>query len=292
MKFGTPEDLSVLSKLDLSLPPDHPDNSALQSGEAFNVYIGCSAWGLDEWVGDVFPEGTKKKDYLTEYIRRFQVVELNSTFYNIKKANMQSWAEKAKDAPFKYCPKFSRRISHIKRLKEEVFELADYFVEMCLGFGDNLGMTFLQMPENFGSKWFERLHDFIKHLPKDFPVAVELRNEDWYEGEVFDETFTMLKDYNKTAVITDTALNRKIIHQRLTNDKVFVRFAGYEDHPSNLTRLDEWALKLKAWKELGVSEVYFFSKQEDESYAPKFADHMIKAVNQSCGTQIPSPYHI
>eukprot|EP00747_Dinoflagellata_sp_TGD_P069655 gnl/TRDRNA2_/TRDRNA2_156221_c0_seq1.p1 gnl/TRDRNA2_/TRDRNA2_156221_c0~~gnl/TRDRNA2_/TRDRNA2_156221_c0_seq1.p1 ORF type:complete len:285 (+),score=15.38 gnl/TRDRNA2_/TRDRNA2_156221_c0_seq1:103-855(+) len=245
---------------------------------------------MDEWVGSVFPEKTKKKDYLSEYIKKFNSVELNGTFYNVKKANMQSWAETAKGSKFKFCPKFNRRISHIKRLKDEVFELTDYFVEMCLNFGDNLGISFLQMPENFGPKWFDRLHDFVVRLPKDFPMAVELRHAEWYVGEAFDEFFSMLKEYNKTAVITDTALKRNIIHQRLTNDKVFVRFAGYEDHPSNKTRLDEWADRLKKWSDQGLSEVYFFCKHEDESFSPYTADYMIGKVNEKMNLSISSPF--
>ncbi len=290
MKFGTPE-LSELEGLDLSLPQDHPDTVSFKAKpQQSRVFVGCSAWTLDEWVGTVFPEKTKKKDYLQEYIKKFNSVELNGTFYNVKKANMQSWAEQAKGSDFKYCPKFNRRISHIKRLKEEVFELTDYFVEMCLNFGDNLGLTFLQMPENFGPKWFDRLKEFVERLPKDFPMAVELRHQEWYEGEAFDETFQMLRECNKTAVITDTALKREIIHQRLTNDKVFVRFAGYEDHPTNKTRLDEWAERIKLWLDRGVSEVYFFCKHEDEAHSPYTADYFINVINEKAGLDLKSPF--
>lgn len=289
MKFGTPETLEELDDLDLSLPKDHPDNK-LPPQSTSQVHVGCSAWGLDEWVGTVFPEKTKKKDYLSEYIKKFNSVELNSTFYNVKKANMQSWAEQAKGHDFKYCPKFNRRISHIKRLKEEVWELADYFVEMCMNFEDNLGIAFLQMPENFGPKWFDRLKDFIAHLPKEFPAAVELRHAEWFEGEVFDETFQMLAEHNKTAVITDTALKRSIVHQRHTNDKVFVRFAGYQDHHTNDGRLDEWADRIATWLNNGISEAYFFCKHEDESFSPATADYFIEKVNKSAGLNLESPF--
>ncbi len=292
MKFGTPE-FKELDNLDLSLPDDHASNKTLNIGKNDpSIFVGLSVWTEDSWVGKIYPDKTKKKDFLQEYIRVFNSVELNSTFYNIKKANMQAWADAVKGQDFKFCPKFNRRISHIKRLKEEVFDLVDYFVEMCTNFGDNLGMAFLQMPENFGAKWFERLETFLKHLPMDFPVAVELRNDDWFEGEAFDETFHMLQELNKTAVITDTALKRNIIHQRLTNNKVFVRFAAYEDHPSNWTRLDQWSEKIKSWSELGVSEFYFFCKHEDESFAPHTADYMITKINSLMDQSMKSPFSL
>lgn len=291
MKFGSPENLDDLDVLNLTLPSDHPGNVEIvgQKSNA-DIYVGCSVWGEDAWVGDLYPEGTKKKDYLTEYIKRMSCIELNSTFYNVKKNNMQLWAEAAKGSDFKYCPKFNRRISHLKRLKDEIYDVADYFVEMCQNFGDNLGMTFLQMPENFGPKWFERLQGFLEHLPLDFPVAVELRHNDWYSGEVYEELFDLLKSTNKTAVITDTALKRDIIHQRFSTDKVFIRFAAYDQHATNLVRMDEWAVRIAQWIQQGVREVYFFSKQDDETYAPRQADYMIGRLKETTGLPLKSPY--
>tara|TARA_Y100001972_G_scaffold128012_2_gene186895 strand:+ start:342 stop:1220 length:879 start_codon:yes stop_codon:yes gene_type:complete len=291
MKFGAPDNLDDLDRLDLSLPKDYADNASLLSGKKKDpkVFVGCSVWGQDPWVGDVYPEGTKKKDYLEEYIRHFNCIELNSTFYNIKKDNMLSWAERAKGSNFKYCPKFNRRISHLKRLKE-VEDVTEYFVSMCQQFGDNLGMSFLQMPENFSAKYLDRVEGYLKLIPRDFPIAVELRHPSWFEGEAFDETFEMLSSMGCTAVITDTALKREIIHQRFTNDKVFVRFAAYELHDSNYRRLDEWAERITQWIEQGISEVYFFSKQEDETYAPRQADYFIKKLNALAGLSIKSPY--
>lgn len=291
MKFGAPESPDQLNQLDLSLPKDHAGNDSILNGkkESPKVYVGCSVWGQDPWVGDVYPEGTKKKDYLAEYIKHFSCIELNSTFYNIKKDNMRSWAEKAKGHDFKFCPKFNRRISHLKRLKE-VEDVTEYFVNMCLEFGDNLGMSFLQMPENFSAKYLDRLEGYLKLIPRDFPVAVELRHPSWFEGEAFDETFEMLQTLGCAAVITDTATKREIIHQRFSSDKVFIRFAAYELHETNNKRMDEWAQRITDWIEHGISEVYFFSKQEDETYAPRQADYFIKKLNQLAGLELTSPY--
>ncbi len=291
MKFGAPENIEDLDGLDLTLPEDHPNNQSVLSGSRKDskVFVGCSVWGQDPWVGDIYPEGTKKKDYLQEYIRHFNCIELNSTFYNIKKDNMLSWAEKAKGSHFKFCPKFNRRISHIKRLKE-VEDVTEYFVTMCQQFGDNLGMSFLQMPENFSAKYLDRLEGYLKLIPRDFPVAVELRHPSWFDGEAYEETFEMLGSLGCVAVITDTAMKRDIIHQRFTTDKVFIRFAAYELHDSNYRRLDEWAERISHWIKMGVSEVYFFSKQEDEMYAPRQADYFIKKLNSLADLAIKSPY--
>ena len=71
MKFGAPENINQLDDLDLSLPPDHPSNHQFLNGKRkdVKVFVGCSVWGQDPWVGDVYPEGTKKKDYLQVAVR-------------------------------------------------------------------------------------------------------------------------------------------------------------------------------------------------------------------------------
>jgi uncharacterized protein YecE (DUF72 family) len=46
-----------------------------------NFYIGCAVWGYKEWVGELFPSGSKNADFLALYSRRLTTVEGNTTFY-------------------------------------------------------------------------------------------------------------------------------------------------------------------------------------------------------------------
>jgi len=88
MKFGA---LSAeeLEKADLSLKPDHPRTAEIiklnqRSGKP-QVYVGCAKWRRKEWVGLIYPDKTKDKDFLSEYVKNFNCIELNGTFYSIKK---------------------------------------------------------------------------------------------------------------------------------------------------------------------------------------------------------------
>jgi len=44
-------------------------------------YIGCAVWGYKDWVGELFPSGSKNADFLSLYSRRLTTVEGNTTFY-------------------------------------------------------------------------------------------------------------------------------------------------------------------------------------------------------------------
>jgi hypothetical protein len=46
-----------------------------------NFYIGCAIWGYKEWVGDLFPPGSKSGEFLALYSRRLTTVEGNTSFY-------------------------------------------------------------------------------------------------------------------------------------------------------------------------------------------------------------------
>ncbi|MEX2335725.1 MAG: DUF72 domain-containing protein [Fulvivirga sp.] len=291
MKFGKPLSNEELESIDLGLPADHPDTTKMLGGKRNNprIIIGCAKWGRKEWIGLIYPEKTKEKDFLDHYVQNFNGIEMNTTFYNIKKENVESWASRAPEG-FKFSPKFSRNISHLKRLNEDAQGFTDYFLEAASGFGDKLGPSFLQMPDNFSGKYVERLASYLKSIPEDFPVFVELRHTDWFtDNAIYDETFSMLQEYGKGAVITDVATRRDVLHQRLSIPKAFIRFNGYDFHPSDYKRLDDWVERAKTWIDNGLEELYFYAHQEDETYSPATCDYFIENLNKACGLNMERP---
>lgn len=293
MRFGKVS-IDELDQLDLNLPADHPDTAGLLasfSKQEPRIYAGCAKWGRKEWVGSLYPEGTKDKDFLENYVNHFNAIELNSTFYGTKKVVAEAWAQKAVEG-FKFCPKFFRSISHYKRLKgaEEVTEAFLYIIS---SFGENLGACFLQMPDNFTPKRFEDLERFLTALPDDVSVAVELRHADWFtDDSVSNEVFHMLKENGNSMVITDTAGRRECIHQRLTSNLAFIRFNGYDFHPTDNQRMDQWIERVADWVGQGLSEVYFFAHQDNETYTPRTCDYFIKGINKRLGINMKSPKFI
>ena len=146
------------------------------------------------------------------------------------------------------------------------------------------------MPENFNGKKFEVLDAYIRRLPEDFPMTLELRQEDWFnDPALFDETFAMLEETGKGAVITDVGGRRDALHMRLTNGTAFVRFNGYGLHPTDYNRLDEWAVRIKEWLAHGINEVHFYCHQPDEAHTPVTCDYFISKVNEVCGLDLMRP---
>ncbi len=286
MKFGSVDDPSII---DFTLPEDHPDTYSVleqHSGEAFeNVFVGCAKWGKKDLKG-FYPRGTK--DELTYYSRQFNSIELNATHYGqFTPEQVQTWLDKTPEE-FRFFPKVHRFVTHIKRLKDAESSV-ESFVSMAHNFNEKMGMCFAQVHDNFKPKDMDRLINFVKIWPNELPLAIELRNTEWFNDEVVaSRVYQLFEQHNIANVLVDTAGRRDLIHMRLTSPTAFVRYVG-ANHESDYARLDGWIERLKIWKEHGLQNLYFFVHQNLEKESPLLAAYFIKKLNKEFGTDLTIP---
>jgi uncharacterized protein YecE (DUF72 family) len=294
MEFGrvTTEELF---QVDFSLPPD-PELTiktlrAAKNDKPLQVHVGCAKWGRKEWLGKIYPPKTKDANFLDEYVKHFDCIELNATFYNIYgPETIVKWKEKADANPnFKFCPKFSQTITHIRRLKN-ADEITTKYYEGIMAFGDKLGPLFLQVGDNFTPKSLPDLKAYLEKLPKDVPVFLELRHKEWFSvPETRNNIFNMLHELNIGAVITDASGRRDVVHMELPTPHAFIRYVGNSLHPTDYTRVDEWVERIVQWYQMGLQSVWFFMHQHDERYSPELADYVIEQLNKKLGLSILRP---
>ena len=295
MDFGTvaPE---LIPAIDFTLMPDTALTidvlKAARKTKNPEIYVGCAKWGRKEWVGMIYPEKTKEAKFLDEYLKHFNSIELNAVFYKMPTADqITKWREKAEleRQDFKFCPKITQGISHIKRLKGAE-DLTTTYLESISHFGKYLGPAFLQLSDNFGPKNFEILESYLEGLPKDFKLFVELRHKDWFADEqVRNDVFEMFRKFNKGAVITDATGRRDCVHMNLPTPDAFVRFVGNGIHEIDFPRIDDWADRLASWIDQGLQSVYFFLHQHDESNTPELADYTVKKFNEKLNAALERP---
>lgn len=103
-KVGNPDNI------DFSMPPDDVVTEEMfvkyktDQQLPFRLYVGCTSWGRKDWIGKVYPKGTKDKDLLAHYVKQFNCIELNALFYNLQpKTVIEKWAALA-DPSFRFCP--------------------------------------------------------------------------------------------------------------------------------------------------------------------------------------------
>jgi uncharacterized protein YecE (DUF72 family) len=211
-----------------------------------------------------------------------------------KADQIRTWKEKAvvEGRDFKFFPKISRTISHIRRLKNAEEDTSRY-LESITEFGEHLGPCFLQLSDNFGPKNFEVLKEYLEHLPKDFDLFVEVRHPEWYsDAGARKDFFKLLHDVGKGSIITDASGRRDCVHMELSSPHAFVRFVGNGLHPTDYSRIDEWVERLGEWTDKGLQSIYFFLHQHDEKDTPILADYTIKKLNERLGVSVPLPKFI
>lgn len=284
MKFGQVADPS---QIDFTLPKDHPKTQKIlekSKGNDFNIYIGCAKWNKTDLKG-FYPKGTK--DELKYYATQFNSIELNATFYSLPSPEqVLTWKEKT-PPNFKFFPKITNTVSHFRRLINVTDVVTDYATSV-LNFGDQLGMVFLQLHDNFKPKDFDRVEKFVKDWPSEIPLAIEVRSAEWFEEENFEKFSQLLEDNNITNIIVDTAGRRDMLHMRLTSDTAFVRYVG-ANADSDYARLDDWLERIKLWKEEGLKNLYFFVHQNVELASPLLSAYFIEKINEAFGTEIHVP---
>lgn len=297
MEFGK---VTRVEDVGFLLPPDDPMTPELLKGiatatnEPVRLHVGCTQWGNKEWIGKIYPKGTKDKDFLASYVKQFNCIELNTLFYNLQpRSVIERWASIAGEG-FRFCPKFSNTISHTKQLRNARQE-TDLFIDHVQHFGPTLGYSFLQLSDSFGPDRADVLLDYVRQLPRNFHVCVELRHESWYAGNASSRlpgvqtVWTTFRELGVGAVITDTAGRRDCLHMKLTGPVAFIRFVGNNLHPTDFARIDAWADRLKTWIDQGLREIYFFLHSPHELYAPNLARYAVEQFNRICGTSLKPP---
>lgn len=150
-------------------------------------FIGTQGWNYPAWSGPFYPRGARPADFLPLYARLFDTVEVDSTFYAVpSQAAIDSWVTRT-PAAFRFALKFPRAATHDDRLAgRSSREVLAEFTDRARGLGARLGPILLQMPPDFAPVSRPQLDAFLEHWPADLPLAVELRDPAWLDGDTFE----------------------------------------------------------------------------------------------------------
>ncbi len=150
------------------------------------IYLGTSGFSYNDWVGNFYPVGMPKQEWLVYYAREFNTCEINSTYYALPKpSSLKAMAEKT-DESFLFSIKANQEMTHRRENNASVFKAFCQVLEPIISNG-KLGCVLAQFPYSFR---FNRYNwDYLKLLRErlgELPVVIEFRNAQWLRNEVFD----------------------------------------------------------------------------------------------------------
>ena len=197
------------------------------------------------------------------YGLRLPAVELNNTFYRMPRSNvLESWTNQV-PVNFRFAIKASRRITHIKRLKD-VADETKYLLDKLEILGERLGVILFQLPP-YLRKDLSRLESFLDLLPEPTQAVFEFRHKSWYEEDVLN----LLRNRNFALCVADT-------DDALEAPTLGTASWGY----LRLRRAAYSHSDLLAWKQQIVDhqweKAYVFFKHEDAGAGPKLAERFLE----------------
>jgi len=143
--------------------------------------IGCAGWSIPSAHAALFGAGDS---HLARYATRFDVTEINSTFYRAHQARtFERWAASV-PARFRFSAKLPKAVTHEARL-QGVGDALSAFFDALAGLGPKLGGVLVQLPPSlaFDARVANR---FFAMLRRRCPasIACEPRHASWFEPAV------------------------------------------------------------------------------------------------------------
>ncbi|MEO6725355.1 MAG: DUF72 domain-containing protein [Blastocatellia bacterium] len=254
------------------------------------VHIGAQGWNYDDWIGAFYPRGTRTADSLDLYVKAFNTVEADSTFYAIpSEAAVKSWASRAPDG-FTYSLKLPRQITHEQRLCDCAVVL-EQFCQRARELGEKLGSVLIQLPPDFSPRSWDALESFMPLLPQDIRFAVEFRDQTWVAEPVVEQLLKLLSKYKVALALVDGKwIDRELsfaLIDRPTAPFAYVRWMGLRvltqfSHVQidRDRELSQWA-KAFATLRQQVEVIYGYFNNHYQGHSPASANQFKRLVGQS-----------
>jgi uncharacterized protein YecE (DUF72 family) len=190
------------------------------------LLIGTSGYDYPDWKGGFYPEKLARTRFLEYYAENFNSLELNGTYYRMPTAEqMRKMIEKS-GGRVMFSVKAFKDMTHAldkSRYQQLVSEFKNALEPLI---NDNLLLCALfQFPESYHYKKNERLYlDALLKEISDIPVAVEMRNADWQNEQVYNA----LRQRNVGWCITDNPALKRLPKTEFvtTSDIAYMRFHG------------------------------------------------------------------
>jgi uncharacterized protein YecE (DUF72 family) len=220
------------------------------------IHIGTSGWSYDHWQGIVYPYDAPLRARLGFYVRQFQTVELNSSYYRWPRdKTFMRWRSVVPD-DFLMTVKAPRGLTHGARLyRPEAW--IDRISSALEHLGHKRGVLLVQLPPQF-ARDDARLDYFLRRLPSGLRVAVEFRHWSWHSEDIF----RMLEERGAAYCVMSGAQLPCVL--RATTSFVYVRLHGPDGnhlYAGSYADADMmwWAHRVREWSATGRDVFVYFN---------------------------------
>lgn len=284
--------------------------------------IGTCSWKYDSWKGLIYSD-TQKTNYLEQYSRHYQTVEVDQWFWSLfagnkavlpKRAVVEEYANAVPEG-FTFSIKVPNSITlthHYRKKKGEPLvanphflsaHLMERFLESLQPLGNKIGplnfqFEYLNKEKMAGQAAFlQRFATFIEALPPDYTYCLETRNPNYINERYFDFLdeygihHVFLQGYYMPSIFELYQTYRERIH-----DLTVIRLHGPDRKAIEETTGNDWS-KIVAPKEQDIARLaamlsdlaarkvkaYAFVNNHFEGSAPRTIEKITDALASGGG---------
>lgn len=257
------------------------------------LHIGTSGYSYDDWKGCWYPPDLPRNRMFDYYARRFDTVEINSTFYRIPPPRMMESLVRRSGGQMIFAAKMSRLVTHDGDLSAQAARAYNAAMAPAMESGQ-LRAILLQFPFTFtftddNRRYLEKMMRLFAH----FPLVVEIRHASWRSPDAW----RFFADGGINLCITDMPQleGYPVNSPRLTGQIAYVRFHGRDtkwfaerrsfapyDYLYELPELEAWVEPIRQLeKQAGLALVYFNNHAFGQ--APTNAGQMMQLLGRKTG---------
>jgi uncharacterized protein YecE (DUF72 family) len=238
-----------------------------------SIFVGCSGWRYWKWR-DSFYEGVPQNDWFGHYLKRFDTVEINASFYSWPTvAGVQSWRRQPGRKRFVYTVKACELITHVKKFKGTKTLVKDFGMIADI-LRDRIGCFLFQLPPSYRYTKI-RLNDIVSQLDPARRNVVEFRHVSWWNEEVY-------RAFREAGIIFCSCSGPRLPDELVrTADEVYVRLHGpkrWYRHDYSNEELAIWADRIKA---SGATRAWVYFNNDNDAHAPKNATTLRRMLGRS-----------
>ncbi|MEA2887049.1 MAG: hypothetical protein QOD11_1409 [Bradyrhizobium sp.] len=228
-----------------------------------SIYIGCSGWRYWKWR-DSFYAGVPQQDWFAHYLKHFDSVEINASFYSWPTvANVQAWRRQPGEKNFVYTVKVCELITHVRRFKGTKTLIRDFGMVADI-LGERMGCLLFQLPPSYRFTG-ARLNAIVSQLDPARRNVVEFRHASWWNEEVY-------RAFREAGIIFCSCSGPRLPDELIrTADEIYVRFHGpkrWYRHDYSESELAMWADRINA---SGAKRAWIYFNNDNDAHAPKNA---------------------
>jgi uncharacterized protein YecE (DUF72 family) len=192
------------------------------------ITIGTCGYSYKDWVGPVYPPGTKPIEMLPLYAQRFAIVEIDATYYGVPAPATFASMVRRTPPTFRFTAKLPSAGTHLPELgSRAVHDDVQLFRSNVqpLVEANRLVAVLAQFPNAFRPNDATRSYlGMLRGALPDVSLAAEFRHREWQTNA----TLELLRELDIALVLVDQPHFKTLVRETsdVTSDLAYIRFHG------------------------------------------------------------------